>query len=365
MRVLISAGGTGGHINPSLETGRYILEQNEKNKVLFIGANGSMDKKLYKNAPGEYRLFNAKGLDRKNLLKNISVLNEDYRAYKDIIKAVDEFKPDIGISGGGYISAAAMLALKKRKIPFIVQEQNAIPGLTTKLLSRWAVKYAYAFSSANELLKYPKRGVFTGNPVRKEFLQDDKQSARIKLGLPQNAKIILCFGGSLGAKKINDVILELIPKITPQKDVILVVGAGNYYYKNYKEFLGKYDNIIIKEYIEDMPLWLNACDFAVTRAGAMTVSELCAVKKPSVLIPSPNVTADHQTKNASELARVGGAVLLHESKLDAESLYSIFEKLIKSDTKLSEMEKALEPLSVSDGAKRIYSVLEEVLAQKP
>ena len=357
MRVIISAGGTGGHINPALAIGRYILEQNSENEVLFIGALGDMDKKLYGECGMNYRLFYSKGLDRKNLINNFNILKTDYKAYRDILKVAEEFKPDVGISCGGYISAMAMMCLKKKKIPFIIHEQNAIPGLTTKLLSRYAVKYAYAFKSANKYLKFPERGVYSGNPIREDFLKHTKEEAREKLGFSNDDKIILCFGGSLGARKLNEVFKNMIPKIK-NDNVKLVIGTGSYYYKEYEKI--ENGNIIIKEYIDNMPLWLTACDIAVTRAGAMTVSELCAIKKPSVLIPSPNVTADHQTKNALELSNCGGAILIRENELSDELLYETLMKTVKDEEKLKKMENALTPLSVTDGAKRIYTIISKI-----
>ena len=254
-----------------------------------------------------------------------------------------------------------MMCLKKRKIPFIVHEQNAVPGLTTKFLSQYASRYAYAFESANKLLKYPERGVYTGNPIRADFLKTDKLSAKNALGLDACDKVILCFGGSLGARKINEVVLEIIPKIANEKNIKLVVGTGSYYYKEYKKYLNEYDNIIIEEYIDNMPLWLTASDIAVTRAGAMTVSELCAIKKPSVLIPSPNVTADHQTKNADQLVASGGAVKIAESELNSEKLLEVLLKTVNDEKKLSQMEKALEPLCVCDGDRRIYEILKSII----
>jgi len=357
MRVIISAGGTGGHINPALAIGRYILEQNENNSVLFIGASGDMDKKLYGESGMAYRLFESKGLDRKNPINNFSILKKDYKAYRDILKVIEEFKPDAGVSCGGYISAMAMMCLIKKKIPFIIHEQNAIPGLTTKLLSWYAVKYAYAFESANKYLKYPDRGVYTGNPIRDDFLKYTKESAREILGFSKEDKIILCFGGSLGARRLNEVFKAVIPKIKDD-NVKLVIGTGSYYYKEYDK--ANYSNIIIKEYIDNMPLWLNACDIAVTRAGAMTVSELCAIKKPSVLIPSPNVTADHQTKNADQLVKHGGAIKINESDLNEDLLYETLIKTVTDAEKLKRMEDALTPLCVTDGAKRIYTIISKI-----
>lgn len=359
MRVIISAGGTGGHINPGIAVGKYIMEQNKNNSVLFIGANGDMDKKLYGMSGMNYKLFESKGLDRRNIINNFSILKKDYKAYRDILKVIDDFNPDMGVSCGGYISAMAMMCLKKRNIPFIIHEQNAIPGLTTKFLSRYAVKYAYAFESANKLLKYPERGVYTGNPVRSDFLELNKLQARNALGFADSDRIILCFGGSLGAKKLNEVFLEIIPKIKDE-NIKLVVGTGSYYYKEYQKYLNKYDNIIIKEYIDNMPIWLTACDMAVTRAGAMTVSELCASKKPSVLIPSPNVTADHQTKNADQLVNAGGAIKITEAELTSSILFDTLMKTVNDSNKLSKMEKSLFPLSVCNGAERIYGILEKI-----
>lgn len=356
MRVVISAGGTGGHINPALAIGKYISEQSGDNSVLFIGANGKMDKKLYGGCSLPYRLFDSKGLDRKKFFNNFNVLKTDFKAYRSILKEIDEFKPDVGVSCGGYISAMTMLGLKKKKIPFIVHEQNAIPGLTTKLLSRYAVKYAYAFENANKMLKFPERGVFTGNPVRGEFNESSKKEARYKLGFSDSDKIILCFGGSLGAKKLNEVFRGMLP-MAKNENFKLVVGTGSAYYADYAEFSDKYDNIIIKEYINDMPLWMNACDMAVTRAGAMTVSELCAIKKPSVLIPSPNVTADHQTKNALQLVNAGGAIMLKEASLTSDTLFDTLKRAVNDKKGLEKMEKSLEPLSVTDGAKRVYDIL--------
>lgn len=359
MKVLISAGGTGGHINPCLDIGRYILEQNDANEVLFIGADGTMDKKLYSASNMNYKLYKSGGLDRKNLLKNFSILSKNMKAYRDIMKAVEEFKPDIGISGGGYISAMAMMCLKNKKIPFIVYEQNAIPGLATKFLSRYATKYAYAFGGVEKMLKYPERGVYTGNPVRKEFFECDCDKAKIKLGFSSTDKVVLCFGGSLGAQKINETIIEMIPRIA-QTDIKLVVGTGKFYYKRYENLISKYPNVIIKEYIDDMPLWLNACDVAVTRAGAITLSELCAIRKPAVLIPSPNVTANHQEKNADRLVKAGGAVKIIENDLDTDKLFEILKKLTEDKEKLKEMSDSLEPLCITNSAERIYGILSSI-----
>ena len=363
VRVLISAGGTGGHINPAIAIGKYIVSQDEKNEVLFIGSKGSLEEKLYKNSGLAYSLHISKGLDRKNLFNNIKILKEDYNAYREILKIAKKFKPDIGISCGGYISFMAMEAVKKVNAPFIITEQNAFPGLTTKLLSKDAKKYCLAFEEAKKFLKYPERAVVTGNPVRQEFSELKKEDARIKLGIPSDKKMILCFGGSLGAEKLNEAFFELIKRVEKESGIILYVGTGKRYYEDFiKNIKYTNNNIIIKEYIEDMPTVLMACDVAVTRAGAMTVSELCAAKKPCILIPSPNVTADHQTKNARVISDKSGGILIKESELSSEKFSDELLKLIKDDGRLTEMGENLSSLCVLDGAERIYLSLKEVLS---
>ena len=268
----------------------------------------------------------------------------------------------MGISCGGYISFMAMEAVKRVKAPFIITEQNAFPGLTTKLLSKDAKKYCLAFPNSDKFLKYPDRSVITGNPVRKEFLDCDKKEARKKLGIADDKKVILCFGGSLGAERLNEAFLLLINKVKNNDEIIVYVGTGKRYYEDFiKSVKSVSSNIIIKEYIDDMPTLLCACDIAVTRAGAMTVSELCATKKPCILIPSPNVTADHQTKNASVIADNGGGILIKESELNSQKFCEIVLNLINDEEKLKKMQNKMQSLCVLDGDKRIFEVLKSVV----
>ncbi len=368
MKVLISAGGTGGHINPAIAIGKYIVSQNKENEVLFIGSKGNLEEQLYKTSGLPYSLHISKGLDRKNLFNNFKILYDDYKAYREILRITKKFKPDVGISCGGYISFMAMEAVKRTGAPFILTEQNAFPGLTTKLLSKDAKKYCLAFPESDKFLKYPNRSVVTGNPVRKEFLNCDKEKAREKLGIPKDKKVVLCFGGSLGAEKMNEAFLTLIKKLEKEENTMLYVGTGKRYYsdfiksaKSVKSVKNTNSNIKISEYIDDMPTLLTACDIAVTRAGAMTVSELCAAKKPCILIPSPNVTADHQTKNAKVISDKGGGILIKESELDSEKFCEIVIKLINDDKKLEKMQNNMTSLCVLDGDKRIFEVLKDVI----
>ncbi len=361
MKVLISGGGTAGHINPAIAIGTYL--QNQGAEVLYIGSDGALEKKLYAKTGCPFYGFESKGLDRKHLLRNFKILSTDFQAYKQIKKVVADFRPDVGVSTGGYISALSMYALKKKKIPFLVHEQNAYPGLTTKMLSKWASYYALAFLEAKPYLKHPERSVLTGNPIRQEFLSADKLSARKKLNLPTDSPVVLCFGGSLGALKLNEAFAKIIPMA--QKDgITLLIGTGSRYYEEFmaqiKEYSYDPNQIRITQYIEDMPNVLAACDVAITRAGAMTVSELCAMKKPSILIPSPNVTANHQDKNAHALVTLGGAVKIPETDLTGIRLYEVLHELVTDSVKLQKMSEALTPLSITDGDKRVGELVRKI-----
>ncbi len=361
MKVLISGGGTAGHINPAIAIGTYL--KNQGAEVLYIGSDGALEEKLYSQTGCKFFRFPSKGLDRKHLLRNFKILATDFKAYQNIKKVVEEFQPEVGVSTGGYISALAMYALKQKNIPFLVHEQNAYPGLTTKLLSKWAKYYALAFSEAKPFLKHPERSVLTGNPIRQEFLSQEKHLAREKLRLKSDAPVVLCFGGSLGALKLNEAFAQMIPKA--QKDgITLFIGTGSRYHKEFleqtKDFSFDKNQIRITQYIDDMPTVLSACDIAITRAGAMTVSELCAMKKPSILIPSPNVTANHQDKNAHALVTLGGAVKIPETALSGESLYEAVYSLATDSERLHNMSQALTPLSITDADKRIGELVYKI-----
>ncbi len=364
MKVLISGGGTAGHINPAIAIGTYLVSQGAE--VLYIGSDGALEEKLYSQTGCVYHRFPSKGLDRKHPLRNFKILATDYKAYKSIQKVVADFKPDVGVSTGGYISALSMYALHKQKIPFLVHEQNAYPGLTTKLLSKWAEFYALAFLEAKPYLKHPQRSVLTGNPIRREFLSLDQKTARQKLNLPEHAPVVLCFGGSLGAQKLNEAFAQMIPNAV-KDGVTLIIGTGSRYHKDFltktKSYTFDSNQIRITQYIDDMPTVLAACDVAVTRAGAMTISELCAIKKPSVLIPSPNVTANHQEKNAHALVTQGGATKISETDLTGEGLYQQIHSLITNPQKLTAMSEALVPLSITDGDKRIGELVRKIASR--
>lgn len=361
MKVLISGGGTAGHINPAIAIGTYLKKRGAE--ILYIGSDGSLEQKLYSQTGCEFRQFASKGLDRKHLLRNFGILATDYQAFRQIQKTVAEFRPDVGVSTGGYISALSMFALHQKKIPFLIHEQNAYPGLTTKLLSRWAKQYAVAFEDAVPYLKHPKRAVITGNPIRQEFLSANRHDARKKLGIGEHETVVLSFGGSLGALALNNAMAELIP-LAQKENLTLLVGTGTRYHEKFLRQIENYHidpaKIRISQYIDDMPNVLAACDLAITRAGAMTVSELCAMQMPSILIPSPNVTANHQDKNAQALVKLGAAVKIPEAELTTERLWSAISDITKNPATIQQMKQQAAKLAITDGDKRIGTLVEQI-----
>lgn len=361
MKVLISGGGTAGHINPAIAIGTRLKAMGAD--VMYIGSDGSLEQKLYSRTGCPYLQFTSKGLDRKHLLRNFNILATDCKAFFQIQKAVKEFGPDVGVSTGGYISALSMYALNLQNIPFLIHEQNAYPGLTTKLLSRWAKKYAVAFGEAIPYLKYKDRATVTGNPIRNDFLSVNRESARQLLGIAPDENVVLSFGGSLGALQLNNAMAELIPMA--QKDgITLLIGTGSRYYEQFLSRTASYkiDNkkIRILQYIDHMPAYLAACDVAITRAGAMTVSELCAAGTPAILIPSPNVTANHQDKNAEAMVEAGAAIKIPESLLTSERLYQTVSELIKNPDKLERMREDSKKNAITDADKRIASLVTQI-----
>ena len=365
MKVLISGGGTAGHINPAIAIGTRLKAMGAE--VMYIGSDGSLEQKLYSKTGCPYLQVASKGLDRKHLLKNFEILATDCKAFFRIRKAVREFRPDVGVSSGGYISALAMYALNCKGIPFLIHEQNAYPGLTTRLLSRWAKKYAVAFGDAIPYLKHPNRASITGNPIRSDFSSITQEEARALLGISPEEKVVLSFGGSLGALKLNEAVAGIIAS-AQKDDITLLIGTGSRYYEQFCSQIHTHNtqnnNIKILQYIDNMPAYLAACDVAITRAGAMTVSELCAAGTPGILIPSPNVTANHQDKNAQAMVSAGAAIKIPESELTAQRLYQTLSDLINHPDTLRKMKQNAQKIAITDADERIAAMVTEIAGKQ-
>ncbi|MCR4692464.1 MAG: undecaprenyldiphospho-muramoylpentapeptide beta-N-acetylglucosaminyltransferase [Firmicutes bacterium] len=364
MKIIFAGGGTAGHINPAISISNYIKERDDNFEALFIGTERGLEKKLVPKAGYNIKYVDVCGLDRKNLLKNVSVLMKLQKAKRDCIKILKDFAPDAVVCTGGYVSGPVMMAAHKLGIPSLIHEQNVYPGFTVKGSQEFASFVAISFDETKEHLKCKGKCVVTGNPIREELLHTDKAEARKKLGL-SDKPFVLVFGGSLGAAKINETMLGLL-KMTDGHDMDILFGTGD---RNYENILKRIKDEGIKlpegtkvvPYINNMNEVLAACDIVVSRAGAITVSEIAAAKKPSVLIPSPNVVRNHQEQNAREFEKNGAAKVITENCLTSEILYDTIKKMLDDSKNLQKMSENAGKLAKRDALAKIYSLVLEMV----
>lgn len=371
MRIIFAGGGTAGHINPALAIAGYVREKQPDAEILYIGAKGGMEERLVPQAGFEFRSVRIQGFYRSmsisSIKHNIVTVKRAFSASSEAKKIIKEFRPDICIGTGGYVSGPVLRAAAKLGIPTIIHEQNAYPGVTNKMLSKHAARVMLAMPDARSHFKGECDFVDTGNPVRGDILKQNKADARKKLGLDERP-VILSFGGSLGAQKINEALADIIARSAKDGKYQHIHAYGQYgkwfpdLLKEKGADLEKADNLDIREYINDMPVCLAAADVVVARAGAITLSEIQVTGKPSVLIPSPNVAENHQYHNAMSLVKNNAAVMIEEKDLTPEKLTEEIDRLASDPARLAEYSANAAKMAVSDASKRIYSVIIEVLA---
>ena len=369
MNVIFTCGGTAGHINPAIAVANIVKERHPDCKILFIGAKGHMEEKLVPQAGYELKCLPGAGLSRgKNLAalkKNIGAVKAALSAVGECKKIFREFRPDVVVGTGGYASFPALYAAQTMKIPTCVHESNALPGLTTKMAARNAERVLVCFDESVNHYKNPERVEVVGMPVRREFIYTQKVDARKALGLGDGYVVVSAFG-SQGAKVMNETIADMIP--LAQKDGfpfhhIHATGSfgREWMPKRVKENGVDYENcpfLDIREYIYDMPTVMAAADVVIGRAGSGTCNEIAAAGVPCILIPSPNVTNNHQEKNARVLEQRGGAVVLLESQCTPQILYDEVMALLNDEAKREKMATALRSGVILDSAERICSIVE-------
>ena len=373
MNLIFTCGGTAGHINPAIAVANGMKQRYPDANILFIGAQGKMEEKLVPQAGYELKCLPASGLSRRLNPKGIK---QNIYAVKCVLNAVTackriykEFKPDAVIGTGGYASFPALYAAQSMGIPTCVHEANALPGITTKLAANKADRVLVAFEESRQYYKKPEEVRVVGMPIRKEFTETTREAARAALGLAENEKLVVSAFGSLGAKVMNETMADMMP--LEQKDNFPfrhIHATGSFG----KEWMPKrvQDNGVdwencpqldIREYIYDMPVLLNAADVVIGRAGSGTCNELGATGAPCILVPSPNVTNNHQEKNARVLESAGGAVVMLEGEVTPEKMYALVTELLSDDGRRVEMAKALKGLVRTDSADAICEIVEELI----
>jgi UDP-N-acetylglucosamine--N-acetylmuramyl-(pentapeptide) pyrophosphoryl-undecaprenol N-acetylglucosamine transferase len=354
MRVIISGGGTGGHVFPALAIAEALKKKAPGVNIMFVGAQGKLEMEKVPKAGYPIEGLWISGLDRKltkrNLLFPFKLVNSLWRSRK-IIK---RFKPDVAIGVGGYASGPLLYQAAAMNLPTLIQEQNSYAGITNKLLAKKVTKICVAYEGMEKF--FPKdKLVLTGNPVRKEIYHEpaNKAEARRKLGLDPDNKTILLFGGSLGARTINDAIEMHADLLAQKTDINLIWQVGKLYYDEFsKSKLSGINRIKILPFIEDMATAYAAADLAVCRAGALTISELQMVGKPSILVPSPNVAEDHQTKNAMALVQKEAAILVKDNTA-RELLVPTFLELVNKENELNMLAENIKKMQQKDAAIKI------------
>ncbi len=358
MKAVLSGGGTAGHINPALSIAKKIMEKEPDSQILFVGTPTGMENRLVTKEGFSIKHVEVKGFQRKFSLQNIKTAYLAVTSVGKAKKILREFRPDVVIGTGGYVSWPVLRAASQMKIPTLIHEQNAFPGLTTRKLSEVVDRVCISFDASRKFFHgKDKKLCLTGNPVSPEIGTLSRAKARSKMGV--SAPFLLSYGGSLGATAINEAVFTLAKEYSSRKPVFHTHAFGVREYEKWMnlektEGICRFGNVKFCDYIYDMPYQMCAADLVIARAGAITLSELSLLGKPAILIPSPNVTDNHQYKNALVYAEKGAAVLIEEKDLTAERLIEEVDRILLSPEKLREMSENMKQLAVPGATDAIW-----------
>lgn len=355
INIILSGGGTGGHIYPAIAIARAIHPLKDECDILFVGANGKMEMEKVPASGFHITGIDIRGLQRKLSLKNFSLPYYILKSIFQTIKIFKSFRPNVVIGTGGYVSFPVLLVAQWMKIPTYIQEQNAYAGLANKLLSKKCRKIFVAFDNMQNFFP-EKKIILSGNPVREDLINvyEKRQSAFKHFSLDSKKPVVLVLGGSLGAKSINQTIAQHLDYFI-QNEIQLIWQMGNFFYSQlHSDILKKLNHPLFyfKDFIYEMDNAYSAADIIISRAGASTIAELQVIGKPAILIPSPNVTADHQTKNALSLAQKDAAILIKDNEVN-EQLINQIDKLLQDADWRKKLSDNIKKLAKPDAAKNI------------
>lgn len=373
MRVIIAAAGTGGHINPGIAIANKIKQEEKDSEIIFIGTNRGLENDLVPRAGYELKTIDAYGLNKKISLDNLKKLYKTYKGIGEAKKIVKEFKPDIVIGTGGYICGAVVLAAKKYNIPVLLHESNAFPGKAVQMLAKKSNTILVSFEEAQKRIINCENVVYTGTPVKikKQSYSINKKEEIIKeLGLSLAKPIVLIFGGSQGAQKINEAIITIIEnKLNKEYQIIWATGPKQY--EIIKQELEKnniniekIENTKIVPYIYNMEEVENISDLVVARSGAMTITEISNLGKPSILVPLPNVSNDHQMYNAKVLEKIEAAKIITNDSLNGEILNKTINSIIGDKSICKKMGENALKVSVTDVEEKIYKEVRKLVSKE-
>lgn len=347
MRILFAGGGTAGHINPAIAMANELKRINPLNEIKFVGTDYGLEDTIVPKAGYELYHIDARSFKRALTLENIRIFMRAVKSLKQADEIINDFQPNVVIGTGGYVSGPVLKTAAKRKIPTIIHEQNAYPGITSKLLSKKVDTILISFEDTKKHFKTDKEIICIGNPVRREIIDmPDKKSARRALGLREDLPVILSFGGSQGAQALNDIMSNILIEYGKKKEIQFIHGYGKLGRDTMPVKLknngidinsGNYENIKVSEYIYNMPECLAAADIAICRAGAMTITDLAYARVPALLIPYPYAANNHQYYNGKAVEDMGGGYVIEENSLTYEEIYRKALDIVNNKEKLGIM----------------------------
>jgi len=370
MKIIFTCGGTGGHINPAIAVAKLCQERMPGCEILFMGAEDGMENTLVPREGFRLETLKISNYQRKltpeGIWHNVTTLVHMAGSMQKAKRIIREFQPDVIVGTGGYASFPALKMGAKMGVPTAVHEANAVPGLTTRMVARGVDRVMVSFEESRSYYEHPERVIVTGMPVRSDFLYAKREEARRNLKLDDRPLIVSAWG-SLGAREMNKKIARFLVREAEEGLFQHVHATGSYGWRWMPQLvkdlgleLEAYPQLDMREYIFNMPEMMAAADLVICRAGAATISEVCASGTPCIMVPSPNVTDNHQEKNARVLEKHGAAVVIREADCDGDSLYEAARSLLTDQEALRRMRTAARKMAVVDAAEQIYGVIQEL-----
>ncbi|MBD5430054.1 undecaprenyldiphospho-muramoylpentapeptide beta-N-acetylglucosaminyltransferase [Lactobacillus sp.] len=370
MRIIFSGGGTGGHIYPIMALIERLKERKlvTNDEILFVGTTKGLESKIVPAAGVPFKTLNIQGFDRHHILKNFQTINLFIKATKQAKQIINDFKPDIVLGTGGYVSGAIVYEAAKMHIPTIIHESNSVVGLANKFLAHYVDNVCYTFDDAAQQFSEKKKLVKTGNPRSQQVLglNAEKVDIHKKWGLDPNVPTILIFGGSRGALAINNIVEKSLPELS-NKPYQIIWATGQLYYDSIEKRLANQqvgENIRVVPYIKNMPGLLPQMTCVVSRSGATSLAEFTALGVPVILIPSPNVTHNHQMKNALDMEKSGGALVIAENDLNPNNFVSSIDHILLDTEYAKKMSTASKKMGVPDASDQVIKVMQDLIANK-
>lgn len=367
MKVIITGGGTGGHIYPALSIARKIKTEFKNADILYVGTEKGLEAKLVPKEGLKFKTIRVKWFKRKISKDTFKSIKELLLGFNDARKIINEFKPDIVIGTGGYVSGPVVFLAAIKKIPTLIHEQNAFPGVTNRILSKFVNKIAGSFEESKKYFKNPNKLVITGNPIRQDIVNFEKQIAYKELNINSNKPFILSFGGSGGQKKLNDSMLDVIVRNNNNPNIQIYHVTGERLYNDFMKKLKSKginslnENIKVFPYFFEMPKALSIASLVITSGGAITIAEITAVGIPSIIIPKAYTAENHQEYNARALEKNGAAIVVLEKNLNGKLLNDVIVKLLSDDIKLKKMAINSKKIGIVDADDRILKIVKELV----